>query len=308
MVTGCAGFIGSHLTEALLRKGEKVVGIDNLLAGKRENMTSFAEHPSFTFVQGDIRNEQDLEKCLLAGGRPDVIYHNACSKKTVSMADPAKDLTTNALGALRLLEFARKYDIGKFVHASTGSVYGEPIEFPQTEKHPLNPVSHYGVSKLAGERYVSVYNHLYGLDTTILRYFHVYGPRQDSSPYGGVCAIFLRRIREGRPLTIFGDGTQLRSFTYVGDVVEANLRAAENGSARGRVFNCASGLKITVQDLAAALFSLTGLQLPIEYEDWMPGDIKVFDVDNTRIKEALGMEFTDFRTGLMKTVEGGAHA
>lgn len=308
MVTGCAGFIGSHLTEALLGRGERVLGIDNLLAGKRENMLSFEEHPRFTFIQGDVRNEGDLEKCLTVHGRPDVIYHNACSKKTVSMADPAKDLTTNALGALRLLEFARRYDVGKFVHASTGSVYGEPVEFPQTEKHPLNPVSHYGVSKLAGERYVSVYNHLYGLDTTILRYFHVYGPRQDSSPYGGVCAIFIRRIRERQPLTIFGDGTQLRSFTFVGDVVEANLRAAENGSTRGKVFNCASGLKVTVRDLAAALFALTEMHLPIKYEDWMPGDIRLFDVDSSLIRKTLGMEFTSLRTGLKRTLEAEALA
>ncbi len=206
-----------------------------------------------------------------------------------------------------MLELAVKYGVKKFVHASTGSVYGEALYFPQDENHPVNPTSFYGTSKLAGEKYVKVFENLYGLDVTVLRYFHVYGPRQESSEVGGVVSIFTRQMLGGNPITIFGDGTQQRSFTYVKDVVKGNIRAAAYPVASGNVYNCASGITVTVNQLAEMVADILDIEdQKINYEDWMPGDIKVFDIDNSKIKGDLEIDFvTDFRKGLVETIEWG---
>jgi UDP-glucose 4-epimerase len=175
---------------------------------------------------------------------------------------------------------------------------------PQTEDHPLSPVSHYGVSKLAGERYVSLYNKMYGLNTTILRYFHVYGPRQEYNEFGGVVAIFIRNMLKGERPTIFGDGTQERSFTYVRDIVRANQLTAVSDKAQGEVFNCASGIKVTINWLAEAVIRHFGKSEAVApaYKDWLPGDIKVFDVDNSKIQR-LGVVFErDFDAKLKETI------
>ncbi len=234
----------------------------------------------------------------------DVIFHQAASKKTICLNDPRRDLDINAKGTFNLLELSRKYGVKKYVHASTGSVYGEAQYFPQDENHPLVPTSYYGVSKLAGEKYAKAFQHLYGLDATVLRYFHVYGPRQESSDVGGVVSIFSRRMVEKKPITIFGDGTQQRSFTYVKDVVKANLLAAVTQGTTGEVYNCASGIKVTIQELADLISSHLGIEdQEVQYDDWMPGDIKVFDIDNSKIRESLGIEFmTDFEAGLNLTI------
>jgi len=204
-----------------------------------------------------------------------------------------------------LLELSLKYGVKKFVHASTGSVYGEARRFPQDEGHPLEPSSYYGVSKLAGESYVKTFAHLYGLNATVLRYFHVYGPRQESSEVGGVVSIFTRLMLAGRPVTIFGDGTQQRSFTYVKDVVKANLRAAAFEGTKGEVYNCASGIKVNIKELADSIAEILNIRdVKINYNDWAPGDIKIFDIDNRKIRAALEIEFlTNFKEGLEKTIE-----
>jgi UDP-glucose 4-epimerase len=221
------------------------------------------------------------------------------------MKDPIKDLMINGGGTFNLLSLAMKHGVKKFIHASTGSVYGEMQYAPQNEKHPLNPTSYYGVSKLAGERYVKTFEYMYGLNTTILRYFHVYGPRQESSDVGGVVSIFIKKMLNGQPITIFGDGNQERSFTYVKDVVKANLLAAQNPKADGKVFNCASGIKVTINQLVKAIAAVLGIKnQEIIFGDWAPGDIKVFEVDNTLIRETLDIDFlTDYCEGLIDTVD-----
>jgi len=302
LVTGGAGFIGSHIVEELVKLGVETISIDDYFAGKEENLAHLKGYSNFRQVKCDVTNFEDLEKYFSG---VEIVFHEAASKKTICLNDPRRDLEINAKGTFNLLELSMKYNIKKFVHASTGSVYGEALYTPQDENHPSIPTSYYGVSKLAGEKYVKVFEHLYGLDTTVLRYFHVYGPRQESSNVGGVVSIFLRLMLAGKPITIFGDGTQQRSFTFVKDVVKANLLAASIPGTKGEIFNCASGIKVTIKELSGLMSNILKIQyVPIIYEDWMPGDIKVFDIDNTKIQHKLGIEFiTDFRKGLELTID-----
>ena len=218
IVTGGAGFIGSHVVEELVKLGVHTISIDDYFAGKPENLEHLKGYENFEEVKCDVTDLEGLKEHF---GGVDVVFHQAASKKTICLNDPRRDLEINAEGTFNLLELSRDLGVKKFVHASTGSVYGEAQYFPQDEQHPLVPTSYYGVSKLAGEKYVKAFQHLYGLDTTVLRYFHIYGPRQESSDVGGVVSIFSRLMLAGKPITIFGDGTQQRSFTYVKDVVKS---------------------------------------------------------------------------------------
>lgn len=301
IVTGGAGFIGSHLVDELLQQGLEVISIDDYSGGKHENLEHLKDHPNLTEVTCDVTDFDALSPYF---DGVDVVFHQACSKNTVCMKNPARDLAVNAEGTLNMLHQAKAHGVKKFVHASTGSVYGEPYIFPSNESHPLNPVSYYGVSKLGGEKYVRLFSDLYGMDTVILRYYHVFGPRQEYSDVGGVVSIFGRRAVQGQPLIIYGDGTQLRSFTYVHDVVRINLLAAMMDGISGEAYNCASGVKVTIQELAEAVLKYFGREdLEIQYRDWKPGDIKKFDVDNSKLK-ALGFEFYyDFEAGLHKTLD-----
>jgi UDP-glucose 4-epimerase len=301
LVTGGAGFIGSHLVDRLVALGVETISVDNYSAGKASNLAHLAGVSHFKEANCDVTDRHGLES-LFDG--VDVVFHQAASKKTICLADPRRDLAVNAEGTLNLLEIAVRRGVRKFVHASTGSVYGESVYTPTDEGHPIAPTSFYGVSKFAGESYVRTFARLHGLDTTVLRYFHVYGPRQESSDVGGVVSIFCRRLLEAKPLVIHGDGTQVRSFTYVDDVVEANIRAAMMPAATDQVFNCASGIKVTIAELAAKVARALGNSAPIiEYDDWLPGDIRNFDIDNQRIRNVLGLEFLiDFDRGLASTL------
>jgi nucleoside-diphosphate-sugar epimerase len=301
MVTGGAGFIGSHLIRALVDRGIDVVSFDDYSAGKKSNLDDVRGKPNFREVSGDVTDAASIRRAMEG---VDTVFHQAASKKTVCMRDPSRDLAVNGGGALLLLQAAAELGVEKFVHASTGSVYGEPVAFPQTETHRLRPVSYYGVSKLAGESYVNTFAHLFGVNATVLRYFHVYGPRQESSDVGGVVSIFLRRALSGQPLVVHGDGDQMRTFTWVGDVVEANLRAATRAIARGKTYNCASGIRVTVKDLASKVIARVGKNIQIQHGDPLPGDIREFDVDNSLITKELGMVFErDFDRGLGKTLD-----
>lgn len=290
--------------EHLVQHGVDTVSIDNYTAGKHENLAHLKWYRNFTEIECDVLDYDRLND-IIPG--VDVIFHQAASKKTVCLADPRKDLDVNGKGTFNLLELAVKHGVKKFVHASTGSVYGEPKIFPQDEDHPLNPTSYYGVSKLAGEKYVRAFTDLYGLDATILRYFHVYGPRQESSNVGGVVSIFIRNILEGKPITIFGNGEQQRSFTYVGDVVNANIAAAITPGISGEAFNCASGIKVTIKelyDMVCKMMDVPGY--PLEYGARIPGDIDKFDVSNQKLKNILGVHPREwFCVGLERTVEWG---
>jgi UDP-glucose 4-epimerase len=301
LVTGGAGFIGSHICEEALIQGKKVVCLDNMIAGKEENIADLRKNSNFKFVKEDITY---LDKIVDYFDKVDVVFHNAASKCTVCRKDPQLDLMVNAWGSWCIFEAARLKKVKKVIHASTGSVYGEALYKPQDEKHPLNPCSFYGVSKLAGEKYLEAFRVYYALRYSVVRYFHVYGPRQESAEWGGVIPIFIRRAYEGLPLIIYGDGSQVRSFTYVKDDVSANFILANSSISDGEAYNSASGLRISILELAKMVLKLMHREdLEIQFKEWRPGDIKVFDINNTKIK-SLGMEFeTDFQEGLRRTID-----
>jgi nucleoside-diphosphate-sugar epimerase len=289
VVTGAAGFIGSHLCEALVNVGANVIGLDDLSAGKLKNVAFLRGRENFKFIQKSINSIDEEMDDIFNGAY--AVFNNAASKKNICLLDPQKDLLVNGGGALNLLGFAKKHGVERFVHASTGSVYGEPVVFPTTEDHPLRPVSYYGVSKLAGERYVDAFHRLYGMKTTILRYFHVYGSRQESNEFGGVVSIFARNILERKPLFVNGDGGQVRSFTYVKDLINANLAAGLENKAIGQVYNVASGIQVTINELAENIRRMMRSNVPILHNDPLIGDIRYFDVSNRKVVEELGVVF-----------------
>jgi UDP-glucose 4-epimerase len=251
LVTGGAGFIGSHVVDALIEEGHSVVAIDDLSSGKREHV-----HHAAKFHQLDIRSP-DLEG-VFAEERPEVVNHHAAQVDVrVSMADPIFDADVNVLGSVNLLECARRHGVEKILYASTGgAVYGQPAYLPCDEDHPVEPICPYGISKLAVEHYLYLYRQSHGLEYTILRYANVYGPRQDPFGEGGVVAIFARQMVEGEQVVINGSGEQERDFVYVDDVVWANLVAMQRGD--GETYNLGRGVGTSVNELFATMQQMTG--------------------------------------------------
>lgn len=284
LVTGVAGFIGSHIADHLLRGNNTVIGIDDLSAGYQRNIPK-----GVIFIKDDICNIRKYKSIMKD---IDVVFNNAASKKNICLKDPARDMEVNGIGTYRLLQSAMDNGIKKFVHASTGSVYGEVFGETITEDTARNPVSFYGISKTAGETYVQYFHKAYGLNTTILRYFHVHGERQESNEdTGGVVAIFNERIKAGKPITIHGDGSQKRVFTHVSDIAEANVKAWHNPKATGQIYNCASSEQMTIVDLAQRLMEKYEILVDVKYKDPLPGDIYNFDVDCSAIQRDLGITF-----------------
>lgn len=292
LVTGGAGFIGSHIVERLLSLKCNVIALDDMSAGKYNNIDIFKDNSNYSFINKSITEKNGWDFL----SNVDYIFDNAASKKNICLENPLRDLEVNAGGVLNLLQQSLKYNIKKFVHASTGSVYGEPKIFPTDESHILAPVSYYGVSKLAGEKYVDTFNKLHGLNTTNLRYFHVYGPRQESNEFGGVCSIFTRNIINNEPLIVHGNGKQMRSFTYVNDLVDANLSACLSECAIGETYNVASSIQVSILDLAKKLIEINGLDdSMIKFGERLIGDIDYFDVSNKKCINELKVGFnTDF--------------
>lgn len=301
LVTGGAGFIGSHLVDSLLGDGLEVICLDNFVSGKNANLEHARSYGTrFKCFDCSIAH---IDKIKNYFDGVDVIFNLAASKMTVCLSDPQLDLAVNAGGTLNIMLLAKEFKIKKVVHVSTGSVYGRPETFPTTEEHPFNPSSYYGVSKLAGERYVNTFHNLFGIDTTILRYYHVYGPRQDASPLGGVVSIFCKNLLERKPITVFGDGKQIRSLTFVKDVVDLTKYVACHPGTRGQAFNCASGVQISLINLIDGIKKALGTRdVIVNFEDWRVGDIKYFEVSNEKIR-SLGFEFKEeFSSGLDKTL------
>lgn len=299
LVTGGAGFIGSHLVDALLKRRCKVTVLDDFSTGKTKNLEHVKNE--IKIIRGGVENFRLVKKAV-AGC--EVIFHEAALSLLQSIEDPVRNAEVNVIGTLNLLEAARECKRVKvFVHASTGSVYGEPQRIPQDEDHPLEPVSPYGVAKLAAERYVSLWHKLYGVKTTILRYFNVYGPRKDYGPRGGVTEIFIKNILMGKPITIEWDGLQQRSFTYVDDVVDATISAAEVEGAHGNVFNIGNPTLTSVKELAQLAMELCGKNVRIRYAPKREGDVRKVAPDISRAKKVLNYRpRVKLREGLLKEI------
>jgi UDP-glucose 4-epimerase len=287
LVTGAAGFIGSNLSDALLAAGAEVIGYDNLWNGRMENLNEAMKNKKFSFFKADVR---DYDMLLQVLQDVEIIFHEAAFTsvpQSVLMPQLCNDVNIN--GMLNILNAARRKDVKKVVFASSSSVYGDTPVLPKQEDMFCDPISPYGVAKLASERYCVSYNRVYGLNTTALRYFNVFGPRQKNSPYSGVIAIFLAKILDGKNPIIFGDGTQSRDFTYVKDVVNANMLAALKPESAGKVMNIAAGNPISLTDLTKIMLKACKREdLTIEYTDVRKGDILNSFGDVSRAKQILG--------------------
>jgi UDP-glucose 4-epimerase len=280
LVTGGAGFIGSHIVDAYLARGWRVTVVDDLSTGDRKNVS-----PRATFIEADIR------AVALDVLRPDVINHHAAQMDVrKSVADPVFDANVNVVGTLALLQGALAAGVKRFIFASTGgAIYGEPRFAPQTEQHPTNPLSPYGCAKLAVEHYLHYFREVHGLSTAILRYANVYGPRQNTKGEAGVVAIFIDRLQRGEKAVINGDGEQTRDFVYVADVVAANMKMSE--SEEGGPYNVGTGIETTVNQLA----SMIGLDA--DHGPEKVGEQRRSVLDGSR----LGIRYTPLSDGLRET-------
>lgn len=290
LVTGGAGFIGSHIVDKLMEEGFDVTVIDNLETGRLENIAHHENKKDFHFVRGDIR-DFDLVKETMRD--IDAVFHEAAlASVTRSVKDPILTNEINVGGTLNLLKASSDLGVKRFVFASSAAIYGDAESPLKKEGIVPNPTSPYGVSKLAAENYVRVFYKAYGLETVCLRFFNVYGPRQNvdiHGSYGGAISIFLNRILKGLPPIIYGDGKQTRDFVYVEDVVEANILALKKKNARGEVFNIATGKKISVNQVAEALKDIMNRKdLKTIYADPRPTDIRHGYADISKAKKILG--------------------
>jgi UDP-N-acetylglucosamine/UDP-N-acetyl-alpha-D-glucosaminouronate 4-epimerase len=300
LVTGGAGFIGSHLAEELVRRGERVRVLDNFITGKRENLEPFRNF--LELIEGDIR---DIETCRRALRGVDYVLHQAALPSVPrSIEEPLLANDINVNGTLTLLVAAVEAQISRFVFASSSSVYGDDPALPKREGREGTPLSPYAVHKLVGEKYCRVFYDIYGLETICLRYFNIFGPRQDpASQYAAAIPLFIRLILDGDRPQIFGDGEQSRDFTYIANVVEANLRAVEApDEALGDVFNIAGGERTTVNSLVHDISDIMGLSIIPLYTDPRPGDILHSFADIGKARRILGYEpMIGFKQGLRKT-------
>lgn len=299
LVTGGAGFIGSHLAEALIRRGERVRVVDSLVTGKRENL---AHVPNIEFLEGDLADPAVARQSVTDA---DVVLHQAAIPSVPrSVTDPVTCHRANVDGTLNVLVAARDAGVKRVVFAGSSSVYGDTPVLPKHEDMPPNPLSPYALQKVVGEQYGRLFYQLYGLEFVSIRYFNVFGPRQDpSSPYSGVISVFIRALVEGRAPTIHGDGEQTRDFTYVANVVDGVLRAASAPDAAGEVINVATGGRISLNELYRALGAHAGAASAAVYGPARSGDVRHSQADVSKARRLLGYEPTvSFEEGLAATL------
>lgn len=300
-VTGGCGFIGSHIVEELLRRKETVKIIDNFSTGKRENVRAF--EGALEIITADIAETPDLAGILR--GVDYVIHQAAIPSIPKSMLDPEATHKANVNGTLRLLIAARDAKVRRLVYASSCALYGDSPALPKNEGMMPEPLSPYAAQKLFAEMYCQVFTKAYGLETVALRYFNVFGPRQDaSSEYSGVFAIFVPAILQDRRPLVYGDGEQSRDFVYVQNVAEANLLACTAPGVAGEVFNIACGDRITVNSILRHINKITGKDIAPVYKDPRPGDIRHSQADVTKAVQKIGYKpRVTFEEGLRKTIE-----
>ncbi|MFZ1998339.1 MAG: SDR family oxidoreductase [Candidatus Sulfotelmatobacter sp.] len=302
LITGAAGFIGSALTRAVLARGDQVRGIDNFSTGKRENIDEVLDR--IDFREADLLDLGAVHSACR--GVDYVLHHAAIPSVPRSVADPLETNRTSVDATMNLLVAARDAKVKRVVYAASSAAYGDTPTLPKSEDMQPSPISPYAVAKLAGEHYMASFWRCYGLETVSLRYFNIFGPRQDpDSPYSGVLAKFILRMLQGERPTIFGDGTQSRDFTYVDNVVEANLLAckAPAVAVAGQVFNVATGRASDLNEAVRVLKKLIGYAGEVKYGAERAGDVKHSLADLTRVKEHLGYTVrVDFEEGLHRTI------
>ena len=299
LVTGGAGFIGSHLAEELVRRGETVRVVDSLITGKRHNLSHL---PTVEFMQGDLA-DVDVAKRAVAG--MDYVLHQAAIPSVPrSVQDPITSNRANIDASLNVLVAARDAGVKRVVYAGSSSAYGNTPTLPKVETMGTAPLSPYALQKLVAEQYCQMFTQLYGLETVTIRYFNVFGPRQDpSSPYSGVISLFISALCEGKPPKIYGDGEQTRDFTYVANVVDGVLRACQAPAASGEVINVATGGRISLNQLFRTVRDLVGASIEPIYEDVRAGDVRDSQADIAKAQRLLGYQpVVRFEDGLEKTV------
>src|SRR5580765_3474566 len=299
LVTGGAGFIGSHLAEELVRRGHRVRVADSLITGKRRNL----EHvDGIDFVEGDLA---DMDVAVRAVAGMEYVLHQAAIPSVPrSVTDPMTSHRANVDAALNVLVAARGAGVKRLVYAGSSAAYGNAPTLPKREDMPPNPLSPYALQKLVAEQYCQMFTRLYGFETVTTRYFNVFGPRQDpGSPYSGVISLFATALLEGRQPTIYGDGEQTRDFTYVANVVDGVLRACEAPKVAGEVINVATGGRISLNELLGALNRIAGTNLQAVHKEPRAGDVKDSQADITKARTLLGYEPTvSFDKGLELTL------
>ncbi len=301
LVTGGAGFIGSNTVDELVRRGHSVVVLDDLSAGKEDNLADVRN--KITFIKGSITDIEVIRKAIYEADY--VIHLAARTSVPLSMKDPVETNRINIDGTLNVLVAARDAKVKRIVFAASSSAYGETPTLPKVETMAPMPISPYGVTKYVGELYAQTFGRCYGLENVCLRYFNIFGPRQDpSSPYSGVLAKFCTAFLDESEPVIFGDGTQSRDFTYVDNAVQANLLACEAPNASGKVFNVGTGQRITLNDVVQTLGRKSGKPIAPRYEPARDGDIRDSQADITRAREYLAYEpLVQFDEGLERTFE-----
>ena len=303
LITGVAGFIGSSIARAVLAQGDQVRGIDNFSTGKRENLSDISNR--IDFREADILNLEAMKKACV--GADFVIHEAAIPSVPKSVLDPLGSNAANIDGTVNLLFAAREAKVKRVVYAASSSAYGDTPTLPKREDMRPDPISPYAVGKLASEHYMVSFYRCYGLETVCLRYFNIFGPRQDpSSPYSGVLAKFITQMLRGEQPTIFGDGETSRDFTYIDNAVSANLLACKAPAAKvaGQVFNTATGRRVTLNETFKALQPLTGYNGKVNYGPEREGDIKHSLADISKAEAGLGYKtIVDFEEGLKRTVE-----
>jgi len=303
LVTGGAGFIGSSLARALIKRGDKVRIIDNFSSGRRENFADFAQ--DVELIEADILDTTALRRAVQG---VEVVYHEAAIPSVPkSMAEPYENHEANASGTLRVLQAARDAGVRRLVYAASSAAYGDAPELPKLETQPPAPISPYGASKLAGEYYLQVYAQAFGLETVSLRYFNVFGPRQDpKSEYAAVIPKFITAALAGQTPRIFGDGTQSRDFCHIENIIEANFKAASAPAtqASGQVFNIACGVATDLNQVVAVIGDILGRHIQPRHEAERAGDIKHSYADIGKARQRLGYAASvSFAEGLRRTVE-----
>src|SRR4029077_18984944 len=303
LITGVAGFIGSSIARALLERGEQVRGIDNLATGKRENIEEIADH--IDFREANLLDAEAMKRACVG---VDCVFHQAAIPSVPkSVLDPLGSNQANVDGTVNILIAARDAKVRRVMYAASSSAYGDTPTLPKREDMAPNPISPYAVAKLASEHYMISFYRCYGLETVCLRYFNIFGPRQDpTSPYSGVLAKFITQMLKGEQPTIFGDGKQSRDFTYVDNAVAANLLACKAPAAEvaGRVFNVATGVRTDLNETFRILKKLIGYTGDVKYEAERAGDVKHSLADLSRAQKHLGYKpKVDFEEGLRRTIE-----